>query len=147
MERIFNIPDPGEARLSLKEYDDMREEIRRLKQREQELTDILDRVCEENKVRVRRQIIRSRELTTNPRACGQQEIIEDRLVNMEDITQELDEKMNKLEADCKRNFDELKAEKDSIAKTLDECQRQKIDLELEVERMKHRNWWERLWNK
>ena len=29
----------------------------------------------------------------------------------------------------------------------DECQRQKIDLELEVEHLKHRNWWERLWNK
>ena len=81
MPEIFSIPDLGEARLSLKEYDDMREEIRRLKEREQELTDMLDHVCEENKVRVRRQIIRSRELTANPRACGQQEIIDDRSIN------------------------------------------------------------------
>ena len=147
MPEIFSIPDLGEARLSLKEYDDMREEIRRLKEREQELTDMLDHVCEENKVRVRRQIIRSRELTANPRACGQQEIIDDRLVNMEDVTQELDKKIHECEEGWKRKCEEMETSNKSITKTLDECQRQKISLEQEVDRLKHRNWWERLWNK
>lgn len=147
MAEIINIPDFGEVRLSLKDYNDMRDRIRKLEEDNDALVEERDEICDENKVRLRRQTIRITEYSTNPRANGQEEIIEDRLINMEDITQELDEKMNKLEADCKRNFDELKAEKDSISKTLEECQRQKIDLELEVERLKHRTWWQRLWNK
>lgn len=147
MAEIINVTDLGEARLSLKEYNDMRDEIRTLKRREQELTEMLDHVCEKNKVRVRRQVIRSRELTMNPRALGTQEIIEDRLVNMEDITQELDKKIHECEEGWKRKCEEMEASNKSIAKTLDECQRQKINLEQEVCRLKHRNWWQRLWNK
>lgn len=97
MAEIINIPDFGEVRLSLKEYNEMRDRIKDLKEKDNTLTQILDNVCDENKVRVRRQIIKVTELTTNPRALGQQEIIEDKLINMEDVTSELREKVAEVE--------------------------------------------------
>jgi hypothetical protein len=96
MGEIINISDFGEARLPLNEYNKMRDRICELKSENKRLTEMLDHVCDENKVRVRRQIIRVRELTFNPCACGTQEIIEDKMVNMEDITNEMDEKLRAL---------------------------------------------------
>ena len=70
MAEIINIPDFGEVRLSLKEYNEMRDRIKDLEEQNDTLTEMLDNVCDENKVRVRRQIIKVTELTTNPRALG-----------------------------------------------------------------------------
>lgn len=147
MERIINITDEGEVRISLREYNDMRDKIRELEEQNNTLTEMLDHICDENKVRVRRQIIRVRELTTNPHALGQSEIIEDKMVNMEDITKEFDKKIRNIEEGWKRDYDRAVTDKESVAKTLDQCQRQKIDLEQEVYRLKHRTWWQRLLNK
>lgn len=147
MERIINITDEGEVRISLREYNDMRDRLRTLEDDNRRLTEERDHICDENKVRVRRQIIRVRELTFNPHALGQEEIIEDKMANMEDITNELDEHIRNVEEGWKRDYDSVVCEKESVAKTLDQCQRQKIDLEQEVYRLRHRNWWQRLWNK
>lgn len=147
MAEIINIPNLGEARLPLNEYDKMRDRIQELEEENKRLTEMLDHVCDENKVRVRRQIIRQRELTFNSRACGVQEIVEDKMVNMQDITDELDEKLRVLEKECKEKCEGLESENKSINKTLEQCQRMKIELEQEVDRLKHRGWWARLWNK
>lgn len=147
MAEILNIPYLGEARLPLEEYDKMRDRIRQLEEENKQLTDTLDHVCDENKVRVRRQIIRKTELTFNPRACGMQEVIEDKMVNMEDITGELDEKLRASEMECKEKCEGLESVNENINKALNQCQRMKIELEQEVVRLKQRGWWARLWNK
>ena len=69
------------------------------------------------------------------------------MVNMEDITDELDEKLCALENECKEKCEELECENKSISKALEQCQRMKIELEQEADHLKHRGWWERLWNK
>ncbi len=147
MAEIINIPDLGEARLPLNEYDKMRDRIRQLEEENKRLTEMLDHVCDENKVRMRRQIIRQTELTFNPRACGMQEIIEDKMVNMEDVTDELDEKLRAAEKEWKGKCEGLESANKSISKTLEQCQRMKIELEQEVDRLKQRGWRSRLWNK
>lgn len=147
MAEIINIPDLGEARLPLNEYDKMRDRIRELEEENKQLTDTLDHVCDENKVRVRRQIIRQTELTFNPRACGMQEIIEDKMVNMEDIKTELAEQWNEKQKRWQQELDIAIADKEHISKALEQCQRMKIKLEQEVDRLKYRGWWSRLWNK
>lgn len=147
MAEIINIPDFGEVRLSLKDYNEMRDRIKDLEEQNDTLTEILDNVCDENKVRVRRQIIKVTELTTNPRACGMKEIIEDKLINMEDVTRELDEKIAEVERGWKQEADNLKNQLEQSEKALEACQRQKIDLEQEVFRLKNRQLWDRLWNK
>ena len=147
MAEIINIPDFGEVRLSLKEYNEMRDRIKDLEEQNNTLTQILDNVCDENKVRVRRQIIKVTELTTNPRALGQQEIIEDKLINMEDVTSELDEKIAEVERGWKQEAQNMEDQLEQSEKTLEACQRQKIDLEQEVFRLKNRSLWDRLWNK
>ena len=147
MAEIINIPDFGEVRLSLKEYNEMRDRIKDLEEQNDTLTQILDNVCDENKVRVRRQIIKVTELTTNPRALGQQEIIEDKLINMEDVTSELDEKIAEVERGWKQEAQNMEDQLGQSEKALEVCQRQKIDLEQEVFRLKNRSLWDRLWNK
>ena len=147
MAEIINIPNLGEARLPLNEYDKMRDRIRELEEDNEQLAYTLDHVCDENKVRVRRQIIRQTELTFDPRACGMQEIIDDKMVNMQDITDELDEKLRALEKECKEKCEALESENKRISKALEQCQRMKIELEQEVDRLKQRGWWSRLWNK
>lgn len=147
MEGIINIPNLGEARLPLNEYDKMRDRIRQLEEDNEQLTEMLDHVCDENKVRVRRQIIKLTELTSNPRACGMQEIIEDKMVNMKDITDELDEKLHAVEMEWKGKCEALVSENTSIGKALEQCQRMKIELEQEVDRLKQRGWWSRLWDR
>lgn len=147
MAEIINIPNLGEARLPLNEYDKMRDRIRQLEEENKQLTDTLDHVCDENKVRVRRQIIKNTELTFNPRACGVQEIIEDKMVNMEDIKAELEERWNEKQKRWRQELDIAIAGKERINKTLEQCQRMKIELEQEVDRLKQRGWWSRLWNK
>lgn len=147
MAEIINILNTGEARLPLEEYDKMRDRIRQLEEENKRLTEMLDHICDENKVRVRRQIIRQTELTFNPRACGMQEIIEDKMVNMEAITDELDEKLRALEKECKEKCEALESENKSISRALEQCQRMKIELEQEADRLKHLGWWARLWNK
>jgi predicted secreted protein len=147
MAEIINIPDFGEVKLSLKEYNEMRDRIKDLEEQNDTLTQILDNVCDENKVRVRRQIIKVTELTTNPRALGQQEIIEDKLINMEDVTSELDEKIAEVERGWKQEAQNMEDQLEQSEKTLEACQRQKIDLEQEVFRLKNRPLWDRLWNK
>jgi cell division septum initiation protein DivIVA len=147
MAEIINIPNLGEARLPLNEYDKMRDRIRELEEENKRLTEMLDHVCDENKVRVRRQIIRECYPSTNPRAITQREVIEDKLVNMQDITDELDEKLRALEKEYKEKCEEMESENKRISKALEQCQRMKIDLEIEVDRLKQRGWWARLWNK
>lgn len=147
MAEIINIPNLGEARLPLNEYDKMRDRIRQLEEENKQLTDTLDHVCDENKVRVRRQIIRNTELTFNPRACGVQEIIEDKMVNMKDITDELDEKLRATEMEWKGKCESLVCENESISKALEQCQRMKIELEQKMDCLKQRGWWSKLWNK
>lgn len=147
MAEIINIPDFGEVRLSLKKYNEMRDRIKDLVEQNSGLIHVLDKVCDENKVRVRRQIIKVTELTTNPHALGQQEIIEDRLINMEDVTSELDEKIAEVERGWKQEADDLKNQLEQAEKNLEACQRKKIDLEQEVFRLKNRPLWDRLWNK
>lgn len=146
MAEIINIPDFGEVRLPLKEYNEMRDRIKDLEETNGTLTQILDNVCDENKVRVRRQIIKVTELTTNPRALGQQEIIEDKLENCEDLKKEIDDKIHECEEGWMKKADELQENLDRAEKTLEQCQRQKLDAELELQRLKGRNWWQRLWN-
>ena len=147
MAEIINIPNLGEARLPLNEYDKMRDRIRQLEEENKRLTKMLDHVCDKNKVRVRRQIIRQTELTFNPRACGVQEIIEDEMVNMEDIKAELAEQWNEKQKRWQQELDIAIADKECISKALEQCQRTKIELEQEVDRLKQRGWWNRLWNK
>jgi len=125
----------------------MRDRIRELESENKRLTEMLDHVCDENKVRVRRQIIRVRELTFNPRACGTQEIIEDKMVNMKDITNEMDEKLHALNKEWKEKCEVLESTNDGNIKTLKQCQRENLELEIEIDRLKHRGWWSRLWNK
>lgn len=144
---IINITDLGEARLSLNEYNKMRDRIRGLEDENKRLTEMLDHVCDENKVRVRRQIIRVRELTFNPHACGTQELIEDKMVNMQDITDELNEKLHALDNEWKGKYEVLEKLNEGTIKTLEKCQHEKIEMEIEVERLKHRGWWDRLWNR
>lgn len=141
------ITDFGEVKLSLKEYNDMRDKIRQLEEENDALIVERDMICDENKVRVRRQIIKITEPSYNPRAIGTKEIIEDRLINMKDITQELDTRINKIENGWMKRVEELQSNLDSTEKTLEQCQRQKIDAELELQCLKGRNWWQRLWNK
>lgn len=147
MAEILNIPYLGEARLPLEEYDKMCDRIRQLEEENKQLAETLDHVCDENKVRVRRQIIRQTELTFNPRACGMREIIEDKMVNMEDVTSELDERLRAIEREWKEKYEGLESVNESINKALEQCQRTKIELEQEVDRLKQRGWWSRLWNK
>ena len=147
MAEIINIPNLGEARLPLNEYDKMRDRIRQLEEENKRLTKMLDHVCDKNKVRVRRQIIRQTELTFNPRACGVQEIIEDKMVNMEDIKAELAEQWNEKQKRWQQELDIAIADKECISKALEQCQRTKIELEQEVDRLKQRGWWARLWNR
>lgn len=137
----------GEVRLSLKEYNDMRDKIRQLEKENDALIVERDMICDENKVRVRRQIIKITEPSYNPRAIGTEEIIEDRLINMKDITQELDARIKEIENGWMKRVEELQSNLDSTEKTLEQCQRQKIDAELELQCLKGRNWWQRLWNK
>lgn len=145
MAEIIKNLSTSEARLPLNEYDKMRDRIRKLEEDNEQLTDMLDHVCDENKVRVRRQIARVYAL--NPYAPEQEIIIEDKMVNMQDITAELDEKLSALEKECKEKCEAVEREKESISKTLEQCQRTKIELELEVDRLRHRGWWSRLWNR
>lgn len=147
MAEIINIPDFGEVRLSLKEYNEMRDRIKDLEEQNDTLTEMLDNVCDENKVRVRRQIIKVTELTTNPRALGQQEIIEDKLINMEDVTSELDEKIAEVERGWKQEVKNMEVQLVQSENALEACQRQKKDLEQEAFRLKHRSLWDRLLNK
>lgn len=147
MAEIINIPNFGEARLSLKEYNEMRDKIKELEESNARLTEILDHVCDENKVRQRRQIIRVRELTFNPHALGQKEIIDEKLINLEEIEKDFDQRVSDIEKDWKCKADEMKADKESISRALELCQREKIDIELELMRLKKRGWWQRLWNK
>lgn len=147
MAEIINITDLGEARLPLSEYDKMLARIRQLEEENKRLTEMLDHVCDENKVRVRRQIIRQTELTFNPHACGLQEIIEDKMVNMHDITDELNEKLRALDKEWKEKYEVLESLNEGTIKTLEQCQHKKIEMEIEVERLKHRGWWDRLWNR
>lgn len=141
------ITDFGEVRLSLKEYNDMRDKIRQLQEDNDALVEERDMICDENKVRVRRQIIKITEPSCDPRALGTKEIIEDRLINMKDITQELDAKIHEIENGWMKRVEELQSNLNSTEKTLEQCQRQKIDAELELQCLKGRNWWQRLWNK
>ena len=147
MEEIIDISNSGEARLPLNEYDKMRDRIRELEWENKQLTRMLDHVCDKNKVRVRRQIIRQKELTFNPHACGMQEIIEDRMVNMEDIKAELAEQWNEKQKRWQQELDIAIADKERISNELEQCQRMKFELEQEVDRLKQRGWWDRLWNK
>lgn len=137
----------GEVRLSLKEYNDMRDKIRQLEKENDALIVERDMICDENKVRVRRQIIKITEPSYDPHAIGTKEIIEDRLINMKDITQELDARIKEIENGWMKRVEELQSNLDSTGKTLEQCQRQKIDAELELQCLKGRNWWLRLWNK
>lgn len=139
MEEI--ITDFGEVRLSLKEYNDMRDKIRQLQKDNDALVEELDMV------RVRRQIIKITEPSCDPRALGTKEIIGDRLINKGDITQELDAKIHEIENEWMKRVEELQSNLNSTEKALKQCQRQKIYAELELECLKGRNWWERLWNK
>ena len=147
MAEIINIPDFGEVRLSLKDYNEMRDEISLLRYKVETLTKERDEICDENKVRVRRQIIKVTELTTNPRALGQQEIIEDKLINMEDVTSELDEKIAEVERGWKQKVKNMEVQLVQSENAREACQRLKIDLEQEVFRLKNRPLWDRLWNK
>ena len=147
MAEIINIPDFGEVRLSLKDYNEMRDEISLLRYKVETLTKERDEICDENKVRVRRQIIKVTELTTNPRALGQQEIIEDKLINMEDVTSELDEKIAEVERGWKQEVKNMEVQLVQSENALEACQRQKKDLEQEAFRLKHRSLWDRLLNK
>lgn len=147
MAEIINISDFGEVRLSLKEYNEMRDRIKDLEEHNDTLTKILDNVCDEYKVRVRRQIIKVTELTTNPHALGRQEIVEDKLINMEDVTSELDEKIAEVERGWKQKAKNMEDQLEQSEKALEACQRQKIDLEQKVSRLKNRSLWDRLWNK
>ena len=147
MVEFIDIPGLAEARLPLNEYDKMRNSIRELEAENKRLTEMLDHICDENKVRVRRQIIRVRELTFNPHACGTQEIIEDKMVNMQDFTDELNEKLHALDKEWKGKYEVLESLNKGTIKTLEQCQRKKIELEIEVEHLKHRGWWDRLWNR
>ena len=87
------------------------------------------------------------EPSCDPRALGTKEIIEDRLINMGDITQELDAKIHEIENGWMKRAEELQSNLNSTEKTLEQCQRQKIYAELELQCLKGRNWWQRLWNK
>jgi hypothetical protein len=69
------------------------------------------------------------------------------MVNMQDITDELDEKLRATEKEWKGKCEALESANKSITKTLEQCQRTKTDLEIEVDRLKRRGWWTRLWNK
>lgn len=141
------ITDFGEVRLSLKEYNEMRDKIRKLEEDNDALVEERDQICDENKVRVRRQTIVETRLTTNPRALGTKEIIEDKLENCEDLKKEIDDKIHECEEGWMKKADELQENLDRSEKTLEQCQRQKLDAELELQRLKGRNWWQRLWNK
>ena len=141
------ITDFGEVRMSLKKYDNMQEEIRTLKEENDNLTTILDHVCEENKVRVRRQIIRETRLMIDPHALGTKEIIDDRLINCDDLTQELDAKIHECEDGWMKKANDLQRQIDTTEKMLEECQRQKFNVEQELLLLKARGWWRRLWNK
>lgn len=148
MAKIITFPsDFGEVRLSLKEYNEMRDRLRKKEEDNDTLTEMLDAVCEENKVRVRRQVIKTTEYSCNPRALGTMEVIEDILVNFEDVTEELDAKIKDQKADFDRSLAAKETECESLRKTLDQCQRQKNDAELEVMRLKDRGLWQRIWNK
>ena len=76
-----------------------------------------------------------------------QEIIEDKMVNMQDITDELDDKLHATEMEWKGKCEALESENKRISKALEQCQRMKIELKREVDRLKQRGWWSRLWNK
>ena len=76
-----------------------------------------------------------------------QEIIEDKMVNMEDIKTELAEQWNEKQKRWQQELDIAIADKEHISKALEQCQRMKIKLEQEVDRLKYRGWWSRLWNK
>lgn len=141
------ITDFGEVRLSLKEYNYMRDQIRQLQEDNDALVEERDMICDENKVRVRRQIIKITEPSNNPRAIGTKEIIEDKLINMGDITLELEAKFNEIEKGWMKRAEELQSKLDSTEKTLEQCQRQKINAELELQSLRGRNLWQRLWNK
>jgi hypothetical protein len=141
------ITDFGEVRMSLKKYDNMQEEIRTLKEENDNLTTILDHVCEENKVRVRRQIIRETRLMTDPHALGTKEIIEDILINCDDLAQELYAKVHECEDGWMKKATDLQQQVDTAEKMLEECQRQKFNVEQELLLLKARGWWRRLWNK
>ena len=118
------ITDFGEVRLSLKEYNDMRDKIRQLEEDNDALVEERDMICDENKVRVRRQIIKITEPSCDPRALGTKEIIEDRLINMEDITQELDAKIHEIENGWMKRVEELQSNLNSTEKTLEQCHSQ-----------------------
>lgn len=141
------ITDFGEVRISLKKYENMRDEIRTLKEENDNLNTILDHVCEENKVRVRRQIIKETRLMTDPHALGTKEIIDDRLINCDDLTQELDAKIHECEDGWMKKAADLQQQIDTAEKMLEECQRQKFNVEQELLLLKARGWWRRLWNK
>lgn len=140
------ITDFGEVRLSLKEYNEMRDKIRNLEEDNDALVEERDQISDENKVRVRRQIIKITEPSCNPRALSTKEIIEDRLENCEDLKQEIDAKIKECEEGWIKKADELQENLDRAEKSLEQCQRQKLDVELELQRLKGRNWWQRLWN-
>lgn len=74
-------------------------------------------------------------------------IIEDKLINMKEVTDELDEKIRTIEEGWKMECEQQKEETERARKALDNCQRARIELELEVSRLEHRNWWQRLINK
>lgn len=147
MAKIIQNIDFGEVRLSLKEYNEMRDRIRQLEEYNKTLIEERDEICDENKVRVRRQIIRIIRNPAYPQVCDKEEIIEDRLINMGDVTQELDQKLHDTEEGLLRKCKELESNNERTNKTLDECQRQKINLEQEIYKLKHRTWWQRLLNK
>lgn len=123
------------------------QEYEALRQRVKELEEVIDHIHEDNVIHQRRMIIKIRELTTNPHALGQQEIIEDKLINMKEVTDEIDEKIRTIEEGWKMKCKPLWEENHRVRKALDNCQRARIELELEVSRLEHRNWWQRLINK
>ena len=137
----------GEVTISLKEYNEMRDKIRKQEEDNDVLVAERDQICDENKVRVRRQIIRETRLTYNPREIGTKEVIEDRLVNCEDLRKEIDDKIHECEEGWKKKAEELQTNLDRAEKSLEQCQRQKFDVEQQLAALKSRGWWHRLLNK
>lgn len=123
------------------------QEYEALRQRVKELEEVIGHIHEDNVIHQRRMIIKIRELTTNPHALGRQKIIEDKLINMKGFTDELDEKIRTIEGEWKMKCKQQEEETERARKALDNCQRARIELQREVSRLKHRNWWQRLINK
>ncbi len=117
--------------VELSDYDALRERCRQLEKDNERLRGERDHICDDNKVRV---IEKTRYLYDDDN------VIYDGLANFDDVKREVEEHY-------KNTLEDLTESRDAALDTIATLGKKVAQLSGEIERLKTRNLWERIWNK